>query len=241
MSAPIQCCNARRPCAATTTTREPFPRLIQPSSIIRASNAAPDGAGEMMAALAPIQTGMAKLAPLQGQRGRVDPQLPQQAVAGGGENQAVARRRERAPGQQALVDRHAQFAGEVVVAHARLAQRRFARTQPVPQRTGPESDAHQGLEQLGDIAVGQPEIAVPSLALDGEESRIQQFGEVGADRLLGHAGDGGELGRRQRPIGHQRGKHFGARMIADQSRDADDVRAVFHGSMLNEPSQRCKR
>jgi hypothetical protein len=30
-------------------------------------------------------------------------------------------------------------------------------------------------------------------------------------------------------------------MVADQSRDTDDVRAVFHGSMLNEPWQRCKR
>src|SRR3546814_4015062 len=35
--------------------------------------------------------------------------------------------------------------------------------------------------------------------------------------------------------GHQCGENFRPRVIADQGGDTDDVGAVFHGSMLNEP------
>ena len=83
--------------------------------------------------------------------------------------------------------------------------------------------------------VGEAEVAVPTLALDGDEPGVEQLGQVAADRLLRDAGDGGELGRRQGAIGEQRGQHLGTCMVADQRGDADDVGAFFHGSMLAEP------
>src|SRR3546814_1189084 len=58
---------------------------------------------------------------------------------------------------------------------------------------------------------------------------------MGTRSLLGDAGDGGQLGCGECLTGHQCGENFCPRVIADQSGDTDDVGAVFHGSMLNEP------
>jgi hypothetical protein len=44
----------------------------------------------------------------------------------------------------------------------------------------------------------------------------------------------------QRAVRHQRGQHFRPRMIANERRDADDVRSVFHGSIVDEPYFPCK-
>ena len=58
-----------------------------------------------------------------------------------------------------------------------------------------------------------------------------------ADRLLGDAGDVGQLGRGQRLAGHQCREDLGARVVADQRGDADDAGTDLHGSMLAEPSR----
>src|SRR3546814_8895271 len=58
---------------------------------------------------------------------------------------------------------------------------------------------------------------------------------MGTRSLLGDAGDGGQRGCGECLTGHECGENFCPRVIADQSGDTDDVGAVFHGSMLNEP------
>ena len=63
--------------------------------------------------------------------------------------------------------------------------------------------------------------------------RVDELREMRADRLLRHARHAGELGRGQRPVRHQRGEHFRPGVIADQRGDADDVRSVFHGSIVD--------
>jgi hypothetical protein len=49
------------------------------------------------------------------------------------------------------------------------------------------------------------------------------------------SGDLGQLGRGERLAAEERGEDPGARAIADQLGDTDDVGAVLHGSMLDEP------
>src|SRR5207247_1996754 len=95
--------------------------------------------------------------------------------------------------------------------------------------------AHQIFEHFADIAIGETKVAMSSLALDSEQSRIDELGKMCADRLFGDARNLGELGRRQRLAADKRGKHVCAGVISDQRRDAHDIRAVFHGSMLAEP------
>src|SRR5438094_1316159 len=123
----------------------------------------------------------------------------------------------------------------MVVANARESQRRLARAGAKPDGTGTIGDTHQIFEQFADIAIGETKVAMSSLALDREQSRIDELGKMSADRLFGNARNVGELGCRQSLAADQRGKHVCAGMISDQRRDAHDVRAVFHGSMLAEP------
>ena len=74
-----------------------------------------------------------------------------------------------APLLEAFVDEHAKFARQMVVADARLAQRRLARTGTHANRAGTIGDAHEAFQQMRDVAVRQPEIAVATLALHGEQ------------------------------------------------------------------------
>ena len=136
---------------------------------------------------------------------------------------------------QCFVKLHAHLACQVVVAHARAAQRRLPGAGAQPHGTGAKRHVHQRLQQVGYIPVRQPEVAVPALALHGDQARIQQLGEVGADGLLGHACNVGQLGGRERAVRHQCGEDFGACAVADERGNARNVGAVFHGSILGEP------
>lgn len=197
-------------------------------------------AGKMMAALAPIEASFAENAPSRCEAVGVDTDLAEQRLTDGGELQAIGMRYQCASLQQAFVDQHTQLTGEVIVANARLAQRRLARAGAKAHCAGPERDPHQRFEKMRDIIVSEAEVTVPPLCIDCDQPCIQQLCQMGADGLLRHASDIGELGRGQRAPAHECGEHLGARMVADQRRDADNMRTVFHGSILAEPSCRHK-
>jgi hypothetical protein len=59
--------------------------------------------------------------------------------------------------------------------------------------------------------------------------------------LLCDPGNVGELGRGQRAAGHQRGQDVRACVVAYERGNADDVRAVLHGSIVVEPFLSRKR
>ena len=131
---------------------------------------------------------------------------------------------------------HAELAREVVVANpapcaapARADSRR-ARTAPVRNAT-PISDS---MRCATSRSASRKYRCRPWL-LDGDETRVDELREMRADRLLGHARHAGKLRRGERAIRHQRGEHFRPGVIADERGDADDVRAVFHGSIVDEP------
>jgi hypothetical protein len=189
----------------------------------------------MVPALAPIETRPAEGALLPRQSFGIDTKLAEQSPARCGEIESVGARRQCAAPQQALEDAHANLASEVVVADPGFSQRRLARARSSSHGAGAERDAHQRLEQLRDIPIGEAEVTVPPLAFDRHEPRLDELREMGADRLLRHAGEIGKLRRGKRPTRQQSGENFRPGMIADERGDADDVRAVFHGSMLSEP------
>ena len=116
---------------------------------------------------------------------------------------------------------------------ARAASRakiRVARTGLEPQRPGAIGDAEEAFQQLRDVVVGEPEVAMAPLLLHGDELRIHEPGEVHARRLLGHVGHARKLRSRERLAAQERGEDLGARAIADERRDDGDVGTVFHAS-----------
>jgi hypothetical protein len=189
----------------------------------------------MRAAHAPVEAGAAQRTPALLQRLEVDAESGAEAVAGRRELRPAVDRAQQLSLIETLVHQDAEFSGQVVVAHARLAQRRLARARADAHGARPIRDTHQALEQMRDVRVREPEVAMPALALDGDQPRSDELRKVTADRLLGDTRDVDELRRGQRLAGHQRGEDFRARMIADQRGDADDAGSVFHGSLLTEP------
>ena len=75
---------------------------------------------------------------------------------------------------------------------------------------------------------------MPPLALDGDEARLLQLGEVAADRRQAETRLLGKLGDGERRPGHQCRQHVGAGRIADQGGDARDVRAFLHSLVFTE-------
>ena len=99
--------------------------------------------GKVVPSLAPVETGATKRAALVLQSGSIDAGFFEKSPAIRGKRESVSAQRERAAFEEALKDLHTQFAGEVVVANARLAQGWIARTGPQAQRTRAKSHPHQ--------------------------------------------------------------------------------------------------
>lgn len=194
----------------------------------------------MMAALAPIEACPAKGALLVGKDRGINSELPEQALTLRSQLKSGDGRSQRVFFQQPLVDGHSDLAGKVVIANPRFSHGRLARTRTSPQRACPEGDPHQRFEQVRDILVGEAEISMPPLAFDPYQSRVDELREMGADCLLGYARQRGKFRSGKRPIRQQGSKNLRPRMVPDERRDTDDIRAVFHCSMVDEPSFLCK-
>ena len=197
-------------------------------------------AGKVVTAHTPIQTGATQRATSAHQRFNVDPDPGKESLSAAGELQPIAAGSQQVPLLEAVEDEHTQFAGKVVVAHSGLSKRRLSRTRAKTHRAGSIGHTHEALEKLCDVAIVETKISVPSLVFHGDQSRFEQLGEVSADRLFGHPGDTRELGGGQCLARGERRQDFRPGVVAYQGRDADDVRAVFHGSILVEPFQ-CRK
>src|SRR5204862_4688167 len=110
---------------------------------------------QVMAALAPVEARPAERSPLlRGVRG-VDAERRQRLGTGVGEEEAAGAIGQPPARDEPVEGEHAELAGEVVVADARLAQRRLARPGDEPDRAGAKGHAHQRLEETGDVAAGE--------------------------------------------------------------------------------------
>ncbi len=165
----------------------------------------------------------------------IDPEVLAETSAGRREFERLVLSPQQATLREAVVHQNAEFTRKMVVANARLAQRRLTRARAHAHGADAICDTHQAFEQLCDVGLRKAEVAVPPLVLHGQQLRVEQLGEVRADRLLRHAGDLRELGSSQCMSAHQSREDFGSRVIADQSGDANDVGPVLHGSIVDEP------
>src|SRR5262245_6885264 len=165
----------------------------------------------------------------------VDPESRTELPPLRGEVEPLATRSQEAPLFEAVENAHAQFTREMVVADACLPERGLAGTRAKPYRAGAVRHLHEAFEKPGHIAIGESKVTMPPLALYGQQARIEQLGEMGADRLLCYAREFGEFRCGERLARHQGRKNLGPGVIADQRGNANDVRSIFHGSILVEP------
>lgn len=130
-----------------------------------------------------------------------------------------------------------EFAGKMVVAGARVAQRRVpgaeqgSRPRPRSETVG---EAEQGFDCLGDFAGGEPVIAVPPLFFRGDQRRRAEPGEMGAGGLRSDAGGGRQLARAAAAAVEQGDQHQRARGVADRGGDVGQGVFGSHDSMLVE-------
>ena len=109
--------------------------------------------------------------------------------------QPVGGRHECLDAQQRLIGHDTALTRKVIVADARGAQDGVARTGQQPDGAGSEGHAHQRLQQFCDLCARETKVPMTPLLIDEYQARGEQFGQMSAHGLLGHAGDGGQFGR----------------------------------------------
>lgn len=187
-----------------------------------------------MTTSAPIEAGADQRPASRCQGADVKAKLGECLSSGIGDLDVVAIAPEQAVRFECLEEKDTDVSGQMVVAHARDAQRRLAGTGPEADGPRPVGDAHEVLEEIRHVTVGEAEIPVSSLSLDRNESRVRQPGEMCAHRLLCHEGNNREFGGCQSPISQKGRQDIGAGLVTDQCTDECDIGAVAHGSMVNE-------
>jgi NIPSNAP len=195
----------------------------------------------VVATLAPVKTGPAQHATAGIDREHIDASAPEPLGPASAQLQGVCGALYYTVAREFLESPYTELTGQVVVANPSVPQSRFAWAGDQPHSAGAKGDAHQRLEQPGDILIGETVIAVTTLLLHGYERRIEELGQVRAHRLFGHAGNRRQFTRRQRPITYQGGEHIRTRRIAEQRGDARDVGTIFHSSTIDEPLSVSKR
>ena len=76
-------------------------------------------------------------------------------------------------------------------------------------------DGAEGLEQLGDVGTGEPEVAMAALTLDRHEPCIEQARQVLAGRGRRDADQSSQLTARPSPVVDQHGEQRGSRPIRE--------------------------
>src|SRR6266852_1063463 len=199
-------------------------------------------AGEMMAPLAPIKTGLAdrpaRMAKafsgyLQG--------FGQETLALGGQLDVLFPLPDQPLIFHAVEHLHAEIAGEMIVANPRAAQRRILWSRAHAHVTGTRRETCEAFEHAGDIGAGEAIIAVAALFLRFNQAAGFQLRQMRTRGLRRDAGLVCQLARGQGAAGHQRRQHVGTGGIADQCGDHGDIGACFHSSMITEASASIKR
>ena len=139
----------------------------------------------------------------------------------------VAAARAKRPLHEAIEQLHAHFAGEMVVADARLAQRGIGGPGARAQMAGARAATPIIFSSISATScIGEPKIAMASLFHGGDQAAGLQLGQMGTRRLRGDARFVGELAGGQRLAAHQRRQHVGARGIAGQRGNRGDARGL---------------
>ena len=138
---------------------------------------------------------------------------------------------------QAVEYEHAQVAGQMVIAHPRLAHRRITwpGLDPHGLTTQPVRQAHEALDHARHVMVGDAEVPMPARVLDGHEPGIDEFREMRARGLFGHRRGPSQLAGGHRPPGHETHQDRSPRPVTDEPGNARNAGGLVHSSIIAEP------
>ena len=188
--------------------------------------------GDVIAPLAPIEAGRQKIRLLPGFGTSDSAECAQESRPGVRDFAAVLGEHDVASRGERVGDRDADPAGQMIVAGAREAQRIVARGARLMARRhldrGHRLDAfqHGGDQRRGDAVV--VETPLPG---DREQARLDQPGEVLARGRARDARQERKLAAGERLAAHERAQHRGARRVAHERRDLDQVCCGDHGRL----------
>src|SRR4051794_11682803 len=199
-------------------------------------------AGEMVAPLAPVETGLADRPARMGEHvGRDLQMLRQEALALRRQLDLLLLLPDQVLRAQGVEHLHAEIAGEMIVADPRAPQRRILRPGAHAHMAGPCGEARKAFQHAGDVVVGEAVVAVAALLLRLDQAAGLELGKMRARGLRRDAGLLRQLARGERAAVHQCREHVGACGIADERSDHGDVRTGFHASMVAEALRSGKR
>jgi hypothetical protein len=142
----------------------------------------------------------------------------------------VRTRDQAAAREQRLQQPHAELAGEVPIAGARVLQRTERLAQPFLAAAGALGDQRQRFQRARHVAVADAEIAVAPARLHRHQALADQRREMLACRGGMDLRGLRQLAGGQADAAHQRAQHAGARRVADGRRDAREARLDGRGS-----------
>jgi hypothetical protein len=210
--------------------------LLDPLSLQRhLQQGGAEGAGEVRAALAPVETGEREAAAESSGGLDVDAERFERLAPRGRELVGVIALRSCEPSQRAhaVVQQHAERAGDVVVARAGGAQNLRRMRDQALARAGQHAERFQRRRHV--VAV-QTEVPMLPLCKDLDELLRGQPLQVHAGRRRRDAGEHGQLRARAAAAVREGVEHPGARRLADGGGDPGDGFVVpnIHTLMVNE-------
>ena len=115
----------------------------------------------------------------------------------------------------------------------------LGRTRLMPRRHLDRGHRLEAFHHLRDQRRSDPVIGEAALARDGKEPRINELRQMLTRGRPRHASEERELGAGERLAAHQRGQHRGARGVAHERCNLDQIGGGNHGVIL--PPQRSAR
>jgi hypothetical protein len=181
--------------------------------------------GDMGPALAPVDAGPAQFAAALSQLVEIDPEIAKQWPCAGTELASDC----SAPLQEFAAELDRNPSGKMVVAGAKLAHGRIARTWRRTAGSGERSprDVHL-LEQLGDVGGSDTMIAMAALPVDPNHARGDELREMAARGLRGNAAGIGKLTGGPCPSIEQCDHHVDPGRVSEKRTDLCDCRGGDH-------------
>lgn len=124
------------------------------------------------------------------------------------------------------------IAREMVVANARLAQRRLFRSRPKPRCSGLFGEAQQRFERFTDVGASEHIISVTTRLAAFDQAAIAKLPDVKAGGLQGDARFLGQFAIGERPARQQGRQHRAPRGIGDQRGYDREIRPKLHRAIL---------
>src|SRR6516165_10964354 len=189
-----------------------------------------DEARDVIAPLAPVEARPA-INPATADLGRQRrAKAGQQTRAAVGELAAVVAQNDIAAGSQRAGDGDAYRARNMIVAGAGEAQRLVGGgPRLMPRRDLDRGHRLDAFQHLRDQRRGDPIVSEAALARDGQKPCLDKLRQMLARGRPRHPGEESELGASERLAAHQRREHRGARGVAYERSDFDQIGGGNHG------------